>query len=157
MAVGGSSTSAPVGTSIYSSRTTPAKVGGKPGELGKDDFMKLLMTQLQNQDPMKPMDDQAFMGQVAQFQTLDQISAMNAAITSLLETQKLAEASGLIGKTISALDADAKRVTGTVTAAAVIGGKATVYIGSTSVPLDKVTAVASSGDTLPTIPLAAAA
>ena len=47
--------------------------------LGKDDFLKLLVTQLQHQDPMNPMDDKDFMGQMAQFSSLEQITNMVSA------------------------------------------------------------------------------
>lgn len=130
------------GTSIFSSRTTPVKNAADPGELGKDDFMKLMLAQLQHQDPLKPMDDQAFITQVAQFQTLDQMSAMNKAITALLATQQLAEASAMIGRAITGVSVGGDEVVGTVTAATVQGKTPLVYVGSTPVKLENVTSVA---------------
>lgn len=140
---------APKATSIFSARTTKASNGKDPSELGKDEFMKLLMAQLQHQDPMKPMDDQAFIAQIAQFNSLDQLTALNTAIGSLLQAQQLTEASGMIGKVVTALDADGKNVTGAVTAAGVEGGKAMLHIGTTKVRLDKVTAVAADEASMP--------
>jgi flagellar basal-body rod modification protein FlgD len=140
---------APKATSIFSARTSKPSKGKDPSELGKDEFMKLLLAQLQHQDPMKPMDDQAFIAQVAQFNSLDRLSSLNTAVGSLLEAQQLTEASGMIGKVVTALDADGKNVTGAVTAAGVENGKAMLHIGSTKVGLDKVTAVAADEASMP--------
>ena len=61
--------------------TTPAPAATKA--LGQADFLKLLSTQFQNQDPMKPMDDTAFIAQMAQFTSLSQTTEMNKGITDL--------------------------------------------------------------------------
>ncbi|MFB5660561.1 flagellar hook assembly protein FlgD [Alteribacillus sp. HJP-4] len=71
--------------------------------LGKDDFLKILMTQLQNQDPMNPMDDKEFVSQMATFSSLEQMTNMSAAMESMAESQKsgsLAQHSELIDKKI---------------------------------------------------------
>lgn len=52
-------------------------------QLGRDEFLKILITQLQNQDPLNPMDDREFVTQLAQFSTLEQIQSMSADITSM--------------------------------------------------------------------------
>ena len=55
--------------------------------LGMQDFLKILLTQLTFQDPLKPMDNQAFMAQMAQFTALEQTQQLNAKIDALLATQ----------------------------------------------------------------------
>lgn len=67
--------------------------------MGKDQFLKILITQLQNQDPMQPMEDKEFIAQMAQFSSVEQL--MN--IQTLL-SQSLGSSSSLIGKTVSWLD-----------------------------------------------------
>lgn len=58
--------------------------GSKPGqEVGKTEFLKLLVTQLQNQDPMNPMDNQEFIAQLATFSSLEQLISINKAVTKL--------------------------------------------------------------------------
>lgn len=51
--------------------------------LGKDDFLKLLISQLQNQNPLDPVDDKEFIAQMAQFSSLEQINNMNETIESM--------------------------------------------------------------------------
>ena len=58
------------------------------GALGKDAFLKLLVTQLQNQDPTSPMDDKEFIAQMAQFSSLEQMQNMTKAMEDLLASQE---------------------------------------------------------------------
>ena len=58
------------------------------GALGKDAFLKILITQLQNQDPTSPMDDKEFIAQMAQFSSLEQMQNMTTAMENLLESQQ---------------------------------------------------------------------
>ena len=70
--------------------------------LGKDDFLKLLTAQLQQQDPTQPMDNTAFVAQLAQFSTLEQMSNTNDTLTKMLAAQGSAlqtTAASMIGKT----------------------------------------------------------
>lgn len=74
------------------------------GILGKDDFLKILITQLQNQDPTNPMDDREFIAQMAQFSTLEQMTNMNTAIQNFVHlqtSQSLVQHSELIGKKVT--------------------------------------------------------
>src|SRR5690625_2988647 len=74
------------------------------GILGKDDFLKILIAQLQNQDPANPMDDREFIAQMAQFSTLEQMTNMNTAIqkmVNLQSSQSLVNHSELIGKKVT--------------------------------------------------------
>ncbi|PLR97271.1 flagellar hook assembly protein FlgD [Bacillus sp. T33-2] len=56
--------------------------------LGKDDFLKILMTQLKNQDPLNPMQDKDFVAQMATFSTLEQITNMGSSIEKLVKVQE---------------------------------------------------------------------
>jgi len=96
-----------------------ARNTGSLQSLGRDDFLKLLVTKLQYQDPMKPLEDEAFIAQLAQFSTLEQMNNISEGITAsnewdFLQMQSIINtmAAGLIGKDIKAsydgvyLDAD---------------------------------------------------
>jgi len=73
------------------------------GALGKDAFLQILITQLQNQDPTNPMDDREFIAQMAQFSSLEQMQNMTKAMENLLSSQQetqLMSYSSFIGKTV---------------------------------------------------------
>ena len=55
------------------------KVPESNGELGRDDFMRLLITQLQNQDPLSPLEDKDFIAQLSQFSSLEQLMQVASA------------------------------------------------------------------------------
>ena len=68
--------------------------------LDLQDFMKILLTQLTYQDPLKPLDNQEFMAQMAQFTTLEQSQRLNDKLQQLVENQAALQSVGLIGRTI---------------------------------------------------------
>jgi flagellar basal-body rod modification protein FlgD len=98
-------------------------------ELGKDDFLKLLVTQLSHQDPTAPMQDKEFIAQMAQFSSLEQMTSMNTHMTGMnthmtgmaADFSRLAamltgsEASSALGKNVELLEGD-RLVQGTVKA-----------------------------------------
>lgn len=69
-------------------------------ELGKDDFLKLLITQLQNQDPTSPMENTQFIAQMAQFSSLEQMTNMSTEFTKLANMLNSGEAVSLLGKSV---------------------------------------------------------
>jgi flagellar basal-body rod modification protein FlgD len=74
----------------------------KTTSLGKDDFLKLLTTQMQQQDPTQPMDNTTFVAQLAQFSSLEQMNNVNDTLTKILAGQTTslqATATGMVGKT----------------------------------------------------------
>src|SRR3954453_6954987 len=77
---------------------------GKAASLGKDDFLKLFVAQLQHQDPMNPMQDGEFMGQMAQFSTLEQITNVAKANDQIAVDLGMSRSLALLGKTVSYVD-----------------------------------------------------
>ncbi|WP_208592497.1 flagellar hook assembly protein FlgD [Gracilibacillus suaedae] len=72
--------------------------------LGKDEFLKILMTQLQNQDPLNPMEDKEFISQMTTFSSLEQMMNMSNSIDTLVQNQTVSpviQYSHLIGKEVS--------------------------------------------------------
>ena len=113
------------------------KIGKRnTGVLGKDDFLQLLITQLQHQDPMNPSSDTDFIAQVAQFSSLEQMQNMNSA------TQQQ-QAYALMGKYVSGTisDEDSGNVTlvsGQVTGVRMSSGKVLLMLGDKEVKLESV-------------------
>ena len=94
----------PLGTPIVSGQKT----------LGSNDFMKLLAVQFQQQDPMKPMDDTAFIAQMAQFTALSQSQTMTTQMTQLSSSQALATANSYLGYQVTVDNGDGTSSTGVV-------------------------------------------
>ena len=76
------------------------------GGLGKDEFMKILITQLTHQDPTEPMKDTEFIAQMAQFSTLEQITNMTQDFSKLAGILSSSQALGLLGRTIELFDGE---------------------------------------------------
>jgi flagellar basal-body rod modification protein FlgD len=75
------------------------------GELGKDDFLKILITQLSHQDPTQPMQDKDFIAQMAQFSSLEQMTNMSQGMGKLATLLQRGQALGLLGSTVDIGDA----------------------------------------------------
>lgn len=106
-------------------------------QLGKDDFLQLLVTQLRNQDPLNPMDDKEFIAQMAQFSTLEQMQNMNSSFNAV-------KAYSLLGKNIYAEVNDGSsvnNVSGTVNSIYKQNGQYYLKVGDVDVPIDSVISV----------------
>jgi flagellar basal-body rod modification protein FlgD len=109
--------------------------------LGEDAFMLLLLAQLKNQDPLKPMEDKDFIAQLAQFNSLSQLTQMNDTLNGLMTAQTLAQGSALIGKTVSGLSSDGGAVTGLVSGLHMLDSRVILDVNGQSVPLESVHSV----------------
>jgi len=98
----------------------PSATGAASNALGLQDFMKVLLTQLTFQDPLKPMDNQAFMAQMAQFTALDQTQQLNQRVQQMIENEAALQSVGLLGRSVDVL-ANGVRSAGTVSAMALQG------------------------------------
>ena len=74
--------------------------------LGRDDFLKLLITQLSYQDPTAPMQDREFIAQMAQFSTLEQMTAMSHDFSKLAAVLMGNEANSALGKSVELVEGD---------------------------------------------------
>ncbi len=115
--------------------------------LTQQDFLKILLTQLTYQDPMKPMDNQQFMAQMAQFTSLEQTQQLNSKIATLIGNQSALQSVGLLGRTVDLMTTTGSTVTGTVTALSLSGDSPQITVQTsvngtlTGISLSQITAV----------------
>lgn len=112
--------------SLIQQPTTQAPASSN-GALGEDAFLKLLTTELQNQDPLKPMDDTQSVAQLAQFSALQAQNSLTTSFTNFQSNFGVLQASSMIGKKVTVVTPDASGnssdTTGTVASIAVQNGK----------------------------------
>ncbi|WP_411830321.1 flagellar hook capping FlgD N-terminal domain-containing protein [Paenibacillus alba] len=116
--------------------------------LGKDDFLKILITQLQNQDPTQPLQDKEFIAQMAQFTSVEQLT--NMAGEMKLMRQSLGFVSGLIGKSITWTDIDSsgasEEKSGIVDSITFKDGNQYANVKGVEIPLDKLKKIENVGE-----------
>jgi flagellar basal-body rod modification protein FlgD len=78
----------------------PEAQAASVNSLGQEEFMKILLTQLTYQDPLKPLDNQEFIAQLAQFSSLEQSRQLNSRVDTLLTIQSTTQAVALLNKTV---------------------------------------------------------
>ena len=105
----------------------PAKSAGPA--LGKDDFLKLLVGQLQHQDPLAPSDDQQWIGQMAAFSQLEQVSNTAETTQKIVDTLNVNGTLSLIGHGVTYLDETGASHEGVVQTVDMTGGKASLTVG----------------------------
>jgi flagellar basal-body rod modification protein FlgD len=136
------------GDPLTSSTTIPTEAQSSSA-LGKDAFMKLLVNQIKNQDPLSPSDNTQYLSQLAQFSSLEQMQSLNDNIVGLAVLQQnnalmsqLTQSSALIGQTVTYLDpATNQSATGTVSSVMIQDNLAVLSIGGENIPLANVTEV----------------
>jgi flagellar basal-body rod modification protein FlgD len=116
-------------------------------ELGKDQFLQILVTQLRNQDPMQPLQDKEFIAQMAQFSSLEQTMNMSKEIASLRQSAGMA--AGLIGKQVSWLEKtqnESVEHSGTVNSILWRDGVQYVKVGNSEVVMDEIKSISSPSE-----------
>lgn len=103
--------------------------------ISQQDFLSILLTQLQYQDPLQPMDDEAFLGQLAQFSALEVATQESGQLDNLLTFSGMNQAISLLGKTVAVNESDSS---GTSDASSASGTVSAVNF-STGAPLLTVT------------------
>jgi flagellar basal-body rod modification protein FlgD len=100
------------------SNRTAASTGGVTSdpynELGTEGFLKLLINELQNQDPLNPMDNAAMVQQIGEIRQISATDALTTTLSNLSHSQELVTASGLIGHTVAGLGTDSTEISGKV-------------------------------------------
>jgi len=109
---------------------------------GKEEFLTLLVAQMQNQDPLEPLSNEEFVAQLAQFNSLEQMININDSLESELVLQTLSSASNLLGKEVEAVAASAdsgegyKEISGTVQEARLEEGAVVLSLNTEAGPVE---------------------
>ncbi|HWI65938.1 MAG TPA: flagellar hook capping FlgD N-terminal domain-containing protein [Symbiobacteriaceae bacterium] len=121
----------PVGSSGQAEQAGSEPQVSRKDQMGKAEFLNLLITQLRYQDPLKPMDDREFATQLAQFSSLDKI-------TEQTKWSKMTYGLGLVGQTVTYAGDDGSALTGVVKALKVVDGVPKLSLGETEINIDQV-------------------
>ena len=106
--------------------------------LSTDQFLKLLTTQLQYQDPSNPISSQDFLSQLAQFSTLSSVQTLNTNSSNMLMLQQMTQGANLIGRTVTYQAPNTKGPQqGVVTAINVQNGTLNLVVQGTNVPINQ--------------------
>lgn len=111
-------------------------------DVGKEAFLKLLVTQLQNQSPLDPASNEEFLAQLAQFSALENSEAMNDRLGEMAQAQQMAQGAGLIGQRVHYLDrASGETLPGLVGSVELVRGEVLLDVGGSKVALSDVVRV----------------
>ena len=111
--------------------TTSSVAGSAASSLSMQDLLRVMLTELTYQNPLKPVENKDFMTQIAQFSSLDASQRLNTNLERLLSLQSVNQSVGLLGKTVSATT-DAGSITGQVTALSLVSGDPQLTIKTTT-------------------------
>ena len=125
-------------TSSSTSSSSSSSTGNSIQDLSPDQFLQLMLTELQNQDPLNPMDNTQILQEIGQ---MDQISAstkLTTTLDSVLLAQNLSSAGAMIGKNVTGLTSDGTSVSGIVSKVTVSGGTPQLTIGQNTISLTNI-------------------
>lgn len=133
-------------TDIYAAAPSQYDAIAPKQQLDKDAFMKLLVTQMKSQDPLSPQSNQEFIGQLANFSSLEQMQNLNDNVLGLALLQQdsslllaMSNGSALIGKDVTYQDPDTgATMSGTVDSMVMENGQALLKVGTATVPLSAI-------------------
>jgi flagellar basal-body rod modification protein FlgD len=113
--------------------------------LGQNDFLQLLVAQLKYQDPMKPADSSEFMGEMAQFSTVQGVTSMSSTLASMSRSTDVSTGIAMIGKSISYQAPDGTTASGIVNSVSSADKAVTLHLTSGDVALTDVLGVSPGG------------
>ncbi|MDR1494276.1 MAG: flagellar hook capping protein [Planctomycetaceae bacterium] len=119
-------------------------------ELGTEAFLKMMVAELQSQDPLNPMDNSKMLEQISQIRSITSNDALTTSIESLRMGQSMSTAAGLLGKTVVGQDVIGQEVVGKVDKVVFEDGKPYLFLNGTIVELNNVYGMASENASLET-------
>ena len=110
----------------------------KFSSIGLEQFITLMVTELQNQDPLNPMDNAQLLDQLSNMQSITSTKKLTETLDAVMLGQNLSNAGGLIGKVVNGLTDGGDEVTGTVDKATLAGNIPYLNIGDKSIRISNV-------------------
>ncbi|MDR1382732.1 MAG: hypothetical protein LBJ67_02620 [Planctomycetaceae bacterium] len=132
------------------SNTTSSSGTDRFQELDSAAFLKMMVAELQSQDPLNPMDNSQMLEQISQIRSITSNDALTTSVESLRMGQSMATAAGLLGKTVVGQDVIGQEVVGKVDKVVFEDGKPYLFLNGTIVELDNVYGMASENASLET-------
>jgi len=130
-------------TGVGSSTSAGTPTGAKKNfELKTEDFIKMMITQLQNQDPMEPAKNQELLAQMSQIGQLQSSTTLQESLQGMVVQNQIGSAAGLIGKSVEGLDASDDPVSGVVSSVRVEKDGVSLELDNgKTLPLGRVTSI----------------
>ena len=133
-----------VSAATQTSQTSGTAAVNPSSQLGKDDFLKLLVAQLQNQDPTNPTDSSTWMAQLAQYSSLEQETNVAGSVGKLVASSSVTQGVELIGKRLTWTRNDGTTGVGVVDGMTLQGGQPVLDVNGEGVTIDAITSVAAA-------------
>ncbi len=137
-----------VGAITGSGNTTQSSASASGyGALSSQEFMRILLTEMSNQDPFSPQDSSKLMEQISSLRNIESQIQLQETLTSLVAQNQIGAAGGMIGKLVAGLDAANNPVEGLVQSVRMQGGKAFLELDSGNLlAMDRVLAIAPKSE-----------
>lgn len=133
-------------TSTVTPSASPNKIQSKNFQLKTEDFIKMMVTQLQNQDPLEPAKNQELLAQMSQIGQLQSTTSLQDSLKTLVLQNNLGAAGNLIGKMIQGMDENGDTLDGLVTSVRVESDQVFLELDNgKSVQLGRVTSITTAG------------
>jgi len=131
-----------VNNSSSSSSSSASSSAANPfANLNLDDFIKMMITELQNQDPTNPMSSSQMLQEISQIGEISTVEQLNSTLTGMETGENLTTASSMIDMQVEGTDSAGNKVSGTVNSVTISNGTPTLNVGSNTLTLDEVTNV----------------
>lgn len=114
-------------------------------DVNLDTFLKLLITELQSQDPMKPMENSEILQQVSQIRAIESNTRLTSTLQAVTLGQNMATAASLLGRTIGGLDDQSNPIEGKVDRVSLADGVAKLHVGGRTISLKNVAEILPEG------------
>ena len=126
------------------SSTVGAAAANASKTLSSDEFIKVLLAEVQNQNPLEPMKNHELLNQMTSIQSLEATTNLSEAIRTMMMQQQILGAGSLIGRWVSGLSLGDGRVSGTVDGVRIQGSDVNLVVGDSLVPLANIERMGSA-------------